>query len=69
MALSPRDDARALIDTLLGVINGEIGMKEDYQFDTFDIIVNGWTDSIEDVQRFVTDEYFAEVDLKEEVGL
>lgn len=68
MALSPRENAYTLMDTILDVIHGEIDPHSDRMVDTHDLVINGWTDSVEEVQRFVTEDYFADVDLKKELS-
>ena len=69
MALSPKNNAKTLTDTLLKTMKGEIDPKSSTRVDTFDKIINGWTDSIDDIQKFVTDEYFANIDLKATAGV
>jgi ABC-type sugar transport system substrate-binding protein len=68
MALSPKTNAITLTDTLLKVIKGEIDPKGDKMVDTYDSIINGWTDNIAKIQEFISGEYFANVDLKAEIA-
>jgi ribose transport system substrate-binding protein len=69
MALNPKENAYTLTDVLLQVINGEVDPESDMMVDTYDLIINGWTDDIGSIQDFITGNYFAEVDLKTELGL
>jgi ABC-type sugar transport system substrate-binding protein len=64
MALSPKNNARTLMDTLVKTMKGQIDPKSDTMIDTYDTIINGWTDNIDAIQKFITEEYFAKVDLK-----
>jgi ribose transport system substrate-binding protein len=64
MALSPKNNARTLMDTLVKTMKGEIDPKSDTMIDTYDTIINGWTDNIDKIQKFITEEYFANIDLK-----
>jgi hypothetical protein len=48
-------------------MKGEIDPKSDTMIDTYDTIINGWTDDINKIQKFITEEYFANIDLKSSV--
>jgi len=68
MALSPKNNAHILTDTLLKVMRGEIALTAADMVDTNNLIINGWTDDLSTIQSFVSDEYFANVNLQEEVA-
>jgi ribose transport system substrate-binding protein len=69
VALQPDNTAGVLFDTIMKMINGEIGMHDDVSIPAPDTIVNGWEMSIDELQQFISHEYFSKVDLKKELGL
>jgi ABC-type sugar transport system substrate-binding protein len=70
MALLPRENAKACIDTLLGIINKKIDMNDGNKIvPVADFLVNGWEASIKELNDFIKDQYFSTLDLKKELGL
>lgn len=70
MALTPKDHAIASVDTVLGIINGEIDKNNgDKVVKVEDWFVNGWEIEISEIQAFIEEQYFSEIDIKEELGL
>jgi len=69
MALQPKDNARVLIDTLLKILDGEIDMRSEYETKSLDFIIDGWSMDIDYLQGWLEDQYFSQINLKEEIGL
>lgn len=69
MALSPKNNAKAHLQTLIKMINGEVQADSDYEVEVTDVVMDYWNTSVEDFQTFLTDEYFSTIDLKAELGL
>lgn len=64
LALQPRSNARKCIDMLLRVINGELSMyATDQNEAVVSFVVNGWDMSVEDIEKFVKEEWSLDVDL------
>jgi len=66
MALTPLPNAKVLMDTILSIVNGEMGMTDDVIVDVPDLILNYYDMGIEELQDFITGQYLSEVDLKTE---
>ena len=69
MALSPKNNAKTQIDTAIQLMNGEIDAKSDYEVEVTDVVLDYWSTPIDEFQKFLVDEYFSEMDLKQELGL
>jgi ribose transport system substrate-binding protein len=67
MGMTPKENAKTQIDTLLKVINGEIPADEETIIDVHDKNFNYFTDSVDDIQAWSNDEYNTDWDLKGEV--
>ena len=50
-------------------MNGEIDAKSDYEVEVTDVVLDYWNTPIDEFQKFLVDEYFSEMDLKQELGL
>ncbi len=60
MALSPRLFARAHLDLLMRVINGEIKMTDEEIVDVNDVIFDYWNTTPEEFEKFLVDDYFSQ---------
>lgn len=70
LALRPRENARASVDLLLKVINGEVDMQDNTQNVKIpSFIINCWDLDIPAAEKFLLDDWNIEVDLKAELGL
>lgn len=70
LALRPRENARASVDLLLKVINGEVDMRDNTQNVKIpSFIINCWDLDIPAAEKFLLDDWNIEVDLKAELGL
>lgn len=69
MALSPKNNAKVHLQTLIKMMDGEIEPTSDYEVEVTDVVMDYWSTSIDDFQAFLTDEYFSTIDLKKELGL
>jgi len=67
MGMTPKENAKAQIDTLIKVIKGEIPADEETVIDVNDKNFNYFTDSVEDIQTWSNDEYNSDWDLVGEV--
>jgi ribose transport system substrate-binding protein len=69
MALSARANGEALVDTVMKVINGEIPMEGETLVTTQNKIIDFYSMTIEDGQKFLTEEFKSKIDLKKEIGI
>lgn len=69
MALSPKNNAKVQLDTLIDLMDGKVDAVSDYQVEVNDVVMDYWNTSIDDFQAFLADEYFSTMDLKKELGL
>lgn len=67
MALSPRNNSKILVDTLMKTINGEFKIDQDITIDAPDIILDYWNKSFDELQTFLKDEYLSSMDLRKEL--
>jgi ribose transport system substrate-binding protein len=69
LALRPRENARSCVDMLLKIINGEMSMyATDQNVKVVSFVVDG-SMSIDDIEKFLMDEWEVEIDIREELGL
>ncbi len=69
MALSPKNNAKVHLQTLIKMMNGEIDATSDYEVEVTDVVMDYWNTSIDDFQKFLEEEYFSTMDLKAELGI
>lgn len=67
--LQPKVNAMAKVDLIMSIINGEIPMDEFKVVKTLNILLNYWDNTIDEGTTFLQEQYFSEIDLKEELGL
>ena len=67
--LQPKVNAMAKVDLVMSMINGEIPMDEWKNVKTLNILLNYWDNTIDEGTTFLKEQYFSEIDLKEELGL
>ncbi len=70
LALRPRENARACVDLMLKIINGEMDMYEtaqNIQIPSF--VINCWEMDIDSTEQFMLDEWDIELDIRAELGL
>jgi ribose transport system substrate-binding protein len=62
--LQPAVNAKAEMDMLMKIINGQIPRDEWLELDTYDKFISFWDTPIEEAQEFIAYQYFSDVDLK-----
>jgi ABC-type sugar transport system substrate-binding protein len=67
LAMMPKENAYAQIDTLMKVINGEIDPDKQTIIDVFDKNLDYWSTPLKDIQDWMNAEYFTNVDLQAEL--
>ncbi len=69
LGLRPRKNARACVDLLLDVINGKVDMHAtDANKKVVSFVIDS-SMSIDEIQKFLLDEWDLSIDIKEEIGL
>ncbi|NLA92074.1 MAG: sugar ABC transporter substrate-binding protein [Spirochaetales bacterium] len=69
LALRPRQNARACVDLLLDVINGDMSMYEtNKNVQVVSFVIDG-NMSIADTEKFMKDEWDISIDIRKEIGL
>ena len=69
LALRPRQNARACVDLMLDVINGNISMySTDNNKRVVSFVIDG-TMGIEETEKFMKEEWNIEIDINKEIGL
>lgn len=69
LALRPRENARACVDMLLDIINGDMSMFEtNKNSEVVSFVIDG-TMSIDSIQQFLTEEWDITIDIRKELGL
>lgn len=66
--LQPAVNAKAEMDMLMKIINGEQPRDEWVELDTYDKFISYWDTPIEEAQEFISYQYFSDVDLKEAIA-
>ncbi len=66
--LQPAVNAKAEMDMLMKIINGQVPRDEWLELDTYDKFISYWDTPIEDAQEFISYQYFSDVDLKEAIA-
>ncbi|MDR2434762.1 MAG: sugar ABC transporter substrate-binding protein [Treponema sp.] len=69
MGLSPKANGYAVVDTIMKVINGQIPRVGETIVTTQNKIIDFYTMSIDDAQKFLTEEHKSKLDLKKEIGI
>ena len=69
MALSAKANGEALVDTVMKIINGDIPMEGETIVTTQNKIIDFYSMSIDDGQKFLADEYKSAIDLRKEIGI
>jgi ribose transport system substrate-binding protein len=70
LALRPSENAKACVDMLLKVINGEMDMRDNTQNAKIpSYVINCWDLDIPGAEKFLLDEWNITIDLKAEIGL
>lgn len=70
LALRPKENARACVDMMLKLIKGEMDMHDtEHNTKIPSFVINCWDMTIEEVEKFLMDEWNMEIDLKAEIGL
>ncbi len=68
MALSPAKNSVALVDAIIGTVNGEYPMDAETIIDEPDIVIDYWRWSFDEIQDFLTNDYLSDVDLATELA-
>jgi ribose transport system substrate-binding protein len=69
MGLSPKANGYAVVDTIMKVINGQIPREGETIVTTQNKIIDFYNMSIDDAQKFLTEEHKSKLDLKKEIGI
>ena len=69
MALPPKDFAEQLMDIMLQCVNGEIDYKQTQDINMYDVMFDYWNTSVEDLQKFLDEQYKSKIDIEKELGL
>jgi ribose transport system substrate-binding protein len=69
MALSAKANGEALVDTVMKIINGDIPMEGETIVTTQNKIIDFYSMTIDDGQKFLADEYKSAIDLRKEIGI
>ncbi|WP_010253622.1 sugar ABC transporter substrate-binding protein [Treponema primitia] len=69
MALSARANGEALVDTVMKIINGQIPREGETIITTQNKIIDFYNMSIDDGQKFLTDEFKSTINLRKEIGV
>ena len=67
LAMMPKENAYAQIDTLMKTINGELDADKQTVIDVYDKNLDYWSTSLKDIQDWMNAEYFTNVNLQEEL--
>lgn len=59
-ALQPKGNARAVLDTMYKIFNGELSMTDDVVVDAYNIVFTYWDSPIEEYEDFMVNEYGSE---------
>jgi ribose transport system substrate-binding protein len=65
--LQPAVNGAAEVDLMVKIKKGEIQMTEFYVMDTFNKFISFWDTSLDEAQKFLSYQYFSEVDLKQKI--
>lgn len=65
--LTPKENAMVRVDTLMGIINGEIDGDAQPIINTFDFEIDYWNMTIEEASAWLKDQYYSKIDLKAEI--
>ena len=57
MGLTPKDNGKAIIDTIVAVMRGQIDPDKKVTIDTFDKEFDFWSTTIEDAREWYIDQY------------
>ncbi len=70
LALRPKENARACVDLLLKVINGEMDMQDRSQnVKVVSFVINCWDMDIDGAEDFLKDQWDIQIDIRKEIGL
>ena len=65
MAMQPKMEAQASIETLYKMVKGEIKMKDASKVvDVFDLLLDGWKMDATALEKFLKEQYFSDVKLR-----
>jgi ribose transport system substrate-binding protein len=65
--LQPAVNGAAEVDLMVKIKKGEIQMTEYIVVDTYNKFISYWDTSLDEAQKFLSYQYFSEVDLKQKV--
>ena len=68
MALTPKTFSIKIMDTMMQIINGKIGMGTDTNIDLHDVMLDYWSTDLNGFQKFINDQYYSKMDLKAELA-
>jgi ribose transport system substrate-binding protein len=69
MALSARANGEALVDTVMGIISGRIPRQGETIVTTQNKVIDFYSMTIDDGQKFLTEEFKSTLNLRKEIGI
>ena len=67
MALTPLENAKIRIDTIMDMISGEINPNEEKDLYVYDQVVSYWGMDVDEATEWLAKEYFSTLDIKAEI--